>query len=135
MISVMIAGPYEVVRHGLKEILEQESDIRVTREACSVKELLDGVPPRDCDVLIFDFDMQRRGGIDVLRELAAQDTAMPIIAISIQSEEEFGGRVLRAGAKAYLTKGSISETLVRAVRKACATEPLVGAALVQVPPS
>ena len=131
MIRVMIAGPFQAVRHGLKEILEQESDIRVTDEACSVKEVFERFYPRHCDVLIFDFDMQRRGGIEMLKKLAEQCATAPIIVMSIQTEEQFANRILGAGAKGYLAKGSISDTVVQAVRKALEGERLVSASLTQ----
>jgi DNA-binding NarL/FixJ family response regulator len=131
MIRVMIAGPYHAVRHGLKEILEQESDIRVTDEAISGKEVFERFYQRNCDVLILDFDMQRRGGIEMLKKLAAQCPTVPIIVMSIHSEEQFASRVLNAGAKGYLAKDSISETVVQAVRKAYEGGRLVGAALAQ----
>ena len=127
----MIAGPYHAVSHGLKEILEQESDIRVTDEACSVKQVFERFYPGNCDVLILDFDMQRRGGIDMLKKLAGQCSAVPIIVMSIQSEEQFANRILAAGAKGYLVKGSIAETVVQAVKKACEGRHLVGATLAQ----
>ena len=131
----MIAGPYNAVRHGLKEILEQESDIRVTDEAGSVKEVFERFYPGNCDVLIFDFDMQRRGGIEKLKKLAEQSATVPIIVMSIQSEEQFADRILAAGAKEYLAKDSVSETVVHAVRKACGGERLVRATLAQeLPP-
>ena len=131
MIKVMTAGPYHVVRHGLKEILEQESDIRVTDEACSVKEVFERFYPGNCDVLILDFDMQRRGGIEMLKKLAEQCPTVPIIVMSIHSEEQFAHRLLNAGAKGYLSKGSISETVVQAVRKAFEGERLVSTSLKQ----
>jgi two-component system invasion response regulator UvrY len=131
MIKVMMAGPYHAVRHGLKEILEQESDIRVTDEACSVKEVFERFCPGGCDVLILDFDMLRRRSIEKLKKLAEQCTTVPIIVMSIHSEEQFADRILGAGAKGFLAKDSISETVVQAVRKACERERLVGATLAQ----
>ncbi len=117
MINVMIAGTHQAVRHGLKEILEQESDICVSGEAASVKGVLEKFSQRTCDVLIFDFDMLRRGGVETLKQLAAQSEKVPIIVMGIQSEEPFASRILAAGAKAYLAKSSISETVVGAVRQ------------------
>lgn len=127
MIKVMIAGPFDAVRHGLKGILEQEPDIRVTDEACSVQEVSEKCTQRNCDVLILDFDMQRQGAVELLKKLAEQCPTVPIIAMSIHSEEEFAHRVLTAGAKGFLAKDSISETVVQAVRKACGGERLVSA--------
>ena len=129
----MIAGPYYAVRRGLKEILEQESDIRVTDEACSVNEVFERFFQRNFDVLILDFDMQRRGGIAVLKRLIEQCPTVPIIVMSIHSEEQFANRLLNAGAKGYLAKGSISETVVQAIRKALRAEKLVSASLTQKP--
>lgn len=117
MIRVMIAGTFESVRSGLREILEQEPDIRVTGEAHSAKEVIERWSPGISDVLILDFDMQREGGIDLLRNLAQRYPELPIIVMSINSEEPFTRRVLDGGAKWFLPKGTLSECAVQAVRR------------------
>ena len=117
MIRVMIAGSFDAVRHGLKGILEQQPDIRVSDEARSVQEVFKKCDQRNCDVLILDFDMQRQGSLEILKKLAPQCPTVPIVVMSIHSEEQVAHRVLTAGAKRFLAKDSISETVVQAVRK------------------
>ncbi len=129
MIKVLIAERNPSVLRGLKQILEGESDIKVTGEARSVQEVFEKLNLETCDVLVLDFDMQRRGGLEMLKKLRKESPALPIVVMSIHSEEQFASRVLDAGAKEYLTKDTLSEEVVKAVRKACAGGPSVSAPL------
>jgi DNA-binding NarL/FixJ family response regulator len=134
MIKVLIADTHQAVRRGLKQILEGESDIKVTNEARSLQDILESSNERNCDVLVLDFDMPKRGGLEMLQKLKELRPSLPIVVMSIHSEEQFASRVLNAGAKGYLTKDTLSEEVVKAVRKAFAGEPSVRASLVRTFP-
>jgi DNA-binding NarL/FixJ family response regulator len=118
MIKVLIADDHPVVRQGLKQILEEQPDIVVTREAGNGQQAIDLAGKADCDVVLLDLDMPGKSGLDVLKVLKGSRPKLPVLILSVHPEEQFAVRVLSAGASGYLTKESAPEDLVKAVRRA-----------------
>jgi len=117
MINVLIADDHAVVRRGLKQILEETSDIRVVAEAEDGKDVLNKLRGSDTQVVVLDISMPGRSGLDVLRDLKREHTDTPVLVLSIYPEEQFAVRVLKSGASGYMTKESAPEDLVEAVRR------------------
>src|SRR5438876_7328995 len=119
MLKVLIADDHAVVRRGLKQILEETSDIAVRGEATNGREVLEQLSARSWDVLVLDITMPGRSGLDILREVRQLAPRLPVLVLSMHSEEQFASRVLKAGAAGYLPKESAPEELVKAIRKVC----------------
>lgn len=117
MIKVMIADDHEVVRKGLKTILEETDDLSVVADVSSGNEVLKKLQEIEIDVLVMDYDMPGKNGLDTLIELKTIRPKLPVIILSIFSEEHFGTRFLKAGAAGYLGKSSASSQLVDAIRR------------------
>jgi len=117
MIRVLIADDHPIVREGLKQVIEKSPDMRVAGEAESGQEALDLVGREDWDVLILDFSMPGKSGLDVLRELRTGHPKLPVLVLSMHPEAELAPRLLKAGAAGYLTKESAPKELVNAIRK------------------
>lgn len=117
MINVLIADDHPVVRKGLKQILEETSDICVTGEACTQQDVLDHVWKNDYDVILLDISMPGGSGLDILKELKRTKPNIRILVLSIYPEEQYAVRVFRAGGSGYLSKDSAAEELVAAIRK------------------
>ncbi len=117
MIKVMIADDHEVVRKGLKTILEETEDLSVVADVSSGNEVLKMLQEIEIDVLVMDYDMPDKNGLDTLIELKTIRPKLPVIILSIFSEEHFGTRFLKAGAAGYLGKSSASSQLVDAIRR------------------
>ncbi len=117
MLNVLVADDHAVVRRGLRQILEAQTDIRVGAEAESGEEVIALVRANRFDVVVLDVTMPGRGGLDVLAELSALKPPPKVLVLSMHPEERYAVRVLRAGASGYLTKESAPEELVNAVRK------------------
>ena len=117
MIRVLIADDHPIVREGLKQVIEKSPDMRVAGEAESGQEALDLVGREDRDVLILDFSMPGKSGLDVLRELRTGHPKLPVLVLSMHPEAELAPRLLKAGAAGYLTKESAPKELVNAIRK------------------
>jgi len=116
-IRVLIADDHEVVRQGIKTILSETPDLRVVAEAEDGMEVLEKIQELDVDVILLDFDMPRKSGLDTLIELKALRPKLPVLMLSIFPEDHYGLRFLKAGASGYLGKASVSAQLVEAVRK------------------
>jgi DNA-binding NarL/FixJ family response regulator len=117
MIKVVIADDHDVIREGVKRILDDTPDMRVVAEAADGQELLEKVRTKPCDVVLLDLTMSGRGGLETLRELKTGHPKLPILVLSMHAESQYAVRVLRAGAAGYLHKAHVSAQLVEAIRK------------------
>jgi two-component system, NarL family, invasion response regulator UvrY len=117
MVRVVIADDHAIVRQGLIHILSNVSGINVTGEAVDGQQALEQIRSQPCDVLVLDLSMPGRSGFDILRELKHEHPELPVLVLSIHSEEQFAVRILKAGASGYLTKESAPDELVQAIRK------------------
>jgi DNA-binding NarL/FixJ family response regulator len=117
MIKILIADDHAVVRRGLKQILAEEPDMMVFGEACDAREVIKNVSDQDWDIVILDITMPDISGLDVLEELKSVRPKLPVLILSVHPEEQYAVRALKAGADGYITKRSVPEELVKAVRK------------------
>ncbi len=116
-IKILIADDHEIVRQGLKTILSEHSDLEVIAEAENGNEVLKIIQKTKLDIVLLDFDMPEKNGLDTLIELKSMKPKLPVIILSIFPEDHYGTRFLKAGASGYLGKASASGRLVVAVRK------------------
>ena len=117
MIRVLVADDHAIVREGLKQIVVDTDDIVVAGEASDGQEVLDKALENDYDVVLLDITMPKRTGLDVIKELKIRRPDLRILVLTVHREEQYAVRVLKAGASGYLTKESIPEELVAAIRK------------------
>jgi two-component system invasion response regulator UvrY len=117
VIRVLIADDHAILRRGLKEILMRELDAVTWGEAENEHQVLDQVQSHDWDLLILDITMPGRGGLDVLRSVKALRPTLRVLVLSMHPENQYGKRVLKAGASGYMNKERSPEELISAVRK------------------
>jgi len=120
MIRALITDDHAVVRRGLKELLTDSHKIEVLGEASTAGEALDRVRRGEWDVVILDINLPDRNGLDLLRDLKREKPDLPVLILSVCSEDQFAVRALRSGAAGYLTKASAPAQLVDAVEKVAA---------------
>lgn len=131
MIRVLIADDHAILRRGLKEILVREMAGVVCGEAKDATEILARIEDAGWDLVILDVTMPGRSGLDVLRDLKAARPKLPVLVLSMHPEDQYGKRMLRAGAAGYMNKESAPEELVKAVRKVLGGGRYVSAALAE----
>lgn len=131
MIRFLIADDHAVVRRGLRHILQDAFQRASFSEAGDARQALDEVRKQDWDVVMLDISMPGRGGLDIIQELKSTRPKMPILVMSVHPEEQYAKRVLRAGASGYITKDSVPEELVKAVRKVLAGGRYVSSSLAE----
>lgn len=118
MIRVMIADDHAIVRKGLKQILSDTDDMKVTLEACDGDEALKGIRrSEDWDVLLLDIAMPGKNVLDLIKHSKTEKSKKPILILSSYPEDQYAIRMLRAGADGYLSKESAPEQLVMAIRR------------------
>ncbi len=131
MINVLIADDHAVVREGLKHILSETSDLKVTDEARTGHEVLEKLSRIDFDMVVLDMTMPGISGLDVLKEIRNQKPRLPVLIISMNPEDQYTGRALRAGASGCLTKECKPEEFVSAIRNVLHGKKYISAAIAE----
>jgi two-component system, NarL family, invasion response regulator UvrY len=117
MIRIFITDDHLLIREGFRKILQDEKDISIIGEAGNAADAMDFVLKNNLDILILDLNLPDKNGLDLLKELKAIKPELKILILSMHPEDRFAMRVLRAGASGYLTKESVGDELIRAIRK------------------
>ena len=117
MIKILIADDHPIVRKGLKEIIEETSDMKVIDEASTGQVVLDKVFKTEFDVVLLDISMPGKSGLDILKELINHRSKLTVLVLSMHPEEQYAMQVFKAGASGYLTKESAPDELLTALRK------------------
>jgi DNA-binding NarL/FixJ family response regulator len=131
MIRILIADDHPIVREGLKLVIEKAPDMKVGGEAEDGQEVLDLVYGGTWDVVVLDFSMPGKGGLDVIQELHRERPALPLLVLSMHPEAELAPRLLKAGAAGYLVKEGATRDLVEAIRRVHAGGRYVSPALAE----
>lgn len=117
MIRILIADDHPLIREGLKQIISDEKDMEVRGEASNVEEMMQLLGKCRYDIVILDITMPGRSGLDALEDLRRKYPELPVLILSIHPENEYAIRAFRSGAKGYITKQSMPQELVNAIRK------------------
>lgn len=131
MKRILIIDAHEVVREGLKRILEEQSGAIVVGEAGVYTEAIKLARERDWDVAVLALALDGRGGLEVLKELKRIRSKMPVLVFTMYSESHYARRAFKAGAAGYITKDSPRGELVKAIDKVIAGGRYVSAALAE----
>lgn len=116
MIRVLLADDHEMVRIGLKRVLEEAGDIKVITEAANGREALQKFKTVQPDVAIVDISMPVMDGIDACKQIIASHPDAKVLILTMHPEEQYAVRLFKAGALGYITKGSSTRELHEAVR-------------------
>ncbi|MBT3296668.1 MAG: response regulator transcription factor [Verrucomicrobia bacterium] len=128
---IFLADDHGLVRGGLKLMLAEALKDATFGEAEDCRQTLEATLGHHWDLVILDLSMPGRGGLDVLKELRAQQPKTPVLVLSMHAEKQFAVRALRAGAAGYLTKASAGTELIKAVKHILAGGRYVSAALAE----
>jgi two-component system invasion response regulator UvrY len=115
MIRILIADDHAIVRHGLKQIIEKSGEMLVVAEADCGIDALRKIREIECDVVLLDISMPDMSGIDVLKQIHAERPLLPVLILSIYSEDQYAMRLIKAGAVGYMTKESAPSEVVKAL--------------------
>jgi len=115
MINVLIADDYPLIRRGMIHILAEASDMYVADEACTGQEVLDRISEKHYDIVLLDITLPDMNGLELLKELKKREPALPVLMISVHSEEKYALVAFRNGAAGYLNKRSATEELLSAI--------------------
>lgn len=117
MKKILIVDDHEVLRDGVKRVFDKQTEPVIFGEASTVQDALNLARGEDWDVVILDISLGDRSGLEVLKELKQIRPRLPVLILSMHSEEEFARRAFKAGAAGYITKDSPRAELIEAVNK------------------
>jgi DNA-binding NarL/FixJ family response regulator len=116
--KILIADDHLIVREGLKQIISDFSNVSEIDEVENGFEVLEKVGKKDYDVVIMDITMPGKNGLDTLKEIKKIKPDLPVLILSVHDEEQYGFRVLKAGASGFIPKNSDPEEFKKAILKA-----------------
>ncbi len=115
-IKILVADDHDVVRAGLRFLLERQEDMELVGEASDGRQAVRQAEELCPSVIVMDIAMPQLNGIDAAAQILHRDPDIRIIILSMYADEEFIVRALTAGVKGYLLKDAVQADLVRAVR-------------------
>jgi DNA-binding NarL/FixJ family response regulator len=115
-VRVVLADDNDVIRMGLKKILDNARDIVVVGEANNGLEVMRIINDLKPDILLLDVEMPLLNGIEVTRRLKKDESKIPILVISAHTNREYIREMLAIGVSGYLIKDEAPERIVEAVR-------------------
>jgi two-component system invasion response regulator UvrY len=115
MIRILIADDHAIVRKGLNQIITDEFPSAEITEVSDVESLVKQVIKADWDVIICDISMPGRSGVEALEQVKQIKPEIPMLMLSMHSEDQYALRVLKAGASGFLHKSSVHEELIKAI--------------------
>jgi DNA-binding NarL/FixJ family response regulator len=118
--TIVLADDHQVVRQGLKALLDAEPDLKVIAEAGDGLEAIRRVELFSPRVLVLDLMMPGLNGLDVARQVKKSSVHTQVVILSMYANEAYVLEALSNGASAYVLKDSSSADLVHAVREAAA---------------
>lgn len=116
MISIILVDDHVIMREGLRNLLEEESDIEIIGEADNGRDAVKISIEKNPDIVVMDVAMQDMNGIEATRQIKKENPNIKIIVLSMHSERQIVVGIFRAGASGYLLKASTSIELVEAIR-------------------
>jgi DNA-binding NarL/FixJ family response regulator len=115
MKRILIIDDHEIVRDGLKKILNEQTQENIFGEAGTASEALRLVAEQNWDMVILDISLYGRNGLELLKELKQLRPRLPVLVLSMHSEEQYARRAFKAGAAGYITKDSPRAELIKAI--------------------
>ena len=132
MLRIIIVDDHAIVRHGLKQILEESREMKVVAEFSNGGDAIRWIRTNDCDVVLLDISMPGRNGIDVLKQIREEKTKLAVLILSIYPEDQYAVRLIKAGASGYLTKEIAPEIVVEAAWRVASGKKYISATVAEM---
>jgi DNA-binding NarL/FixJ family response regulator len=115
--GVFIVDDHPLVREGLTNLINRQSDLVVCGEAKDSAEALDGMTKERPDVAIIDISLTNESGLELIKQLVKQFPQVALIVLSMHDEALYAERALRAGARGYVMKHETSKNVLTSIRR------------------
>jgi DNA-binding NarL/FixJ family response regulator len=113
---VLIVDDHPMTRAGLAHMINHQPDMMVSAEAENAVRALSALEANEPDLVLLDITLPGKNGLELIKDLKAMHPGLPVLVVSMHDESLYADRVLRAGARGYITKHEGGEKLLRAIR-------------------
>lgn len=117
IIKIMIADDHDVVREGIKRIVEKYHEMEVVAEAVSGDEIISKIEQQPVDLLLLDISMPGTGFLNIMGCLENQFPDVKVLVLSMHPEDNYATRALKVGAEGYIEKNRTNEELREAINQ------------------
>jgi two-component system response regulator NreC len=117
-IRILLVDDHDVVRSGVRMLLENEADLVILGEAGNGQQALELVEKLDLDVVIMDITLPDMSGIEVTQRIKQSHPKIAVVALTIHEDQQYFFEMLQVGASAYVPKRAAPNDLITAIRAA-----------------
>jgi len=115
--KIFLVDDHPLVREWLTNLLHQQADLIICGEADDAAAALAAISTTEPDLAIVDISLKHSSGLELIKDLKAQNPALPVLVLSMHDESLYAERVLRAGAHGYINKSETAQKVVEAIRR------------------
>jgi DNA-binding NarL/FixJ family response regulator len=116
MTRILIVDDHEIVRDGIRKMLDEQPGAVTFGQAGTAAEALDLARDEEWDVAVLDLSLGGRSGLEVLKDLKQIRPRLPVLILSMHAEEHYARRAFKGGAAGYITKDSPRAELLHAIK-------------------
>jgi len=120
--KVFLVDDHPLVREWLSQLIQREDDLVVCGEAEDTQEALQKIEETKPDIVVADISLKNTHGLELVKDLQVRLPSLPVLVLSMHDESLYAERVLRAGAKGYITKQEATRKILQAVRQVLSGE-------------
>lgn len=117
MMRILLVDDHAIVRQGIKQILSEAQERFTIGEAGNGPDAITMLRKEGWDLVLLDIGLPGKNGIEVLKQIKSEWKRLPVLILSMYSEDQYAVRAIRAGASGYMTKESAPDELLNAIRK------------------
>ncbi|MES2553046.1 MAG: response regulator transcription factor [Pseudomonadota bacterium] len=129
---ILLVDDHNIVRTGLRNLIELEKDLEVAGEASNGVEALKLVRANTYDIIVMDISMPDKNGVDTLHDLKHVAPDLPVMILSGYAEQQYALNLMRSGCKGYLSKDADSDEIIKAIRTICNGRRYISAELAEL---
>lgn len=124
-VKVLLVEDHPMFRERLALLINKDLQMEVCGEADNIRDAVDLIGRTQPDIAIVDISLRGSSGLELIKDIKAQGIVLPVLVLSMHDENLYAERVLRAGARGYITKNEASSVVIAAIRAVLAGEVFV----------
>ncbi|MDN4501374.1 UvrY/SirA/GacA family response regulator transcription factor [Alteromonadaceae bacterium BrNp21-10] len=117
MISILLVDDHDLVRNGVRRILDDIRGFKVVGECADGEQAIKFCRNETPDVVLMDMNMPGMGGLEATRKIIRMDLGIKVIVLSVHQENPYPAKVMQLGAHGYLTKSAVPAEMIKAVHQ------------------
>lgn len=125
-VKIVLVEDHQMFREWLGQMISISGEFSVCGESDNIRDGLEIIKKTQPDIAIVDITLRGSSGLELIKDLKAQGIEVPVLVLSMHDESLYAERVLRAGARGYITKNEATSTLTKAIRQVLSGEVYLG---------